>query len=324
MSRKRPGPRHRADHPAHGDRIGRLVRSSSRSSSASSMPSTATTGSMPWSIRCGSAIGALLIAGLHFPLRARHCPSAAQAFAGAGVHLGGECPAGRRHRPHAGRAGVSDPVRDGGSAGAIRRAANTALHGNLPEGLWLLAIVLFVIVGASLPWQDFTWITGLQALALLLVRGQRPSSARWRLPAAACPCPSACWSPPASSRCRRQPSSWLMKSPACIRKSAVRPSPCRSFAAAIMELAGPALCRLALRKSGEMENSGRSQRRYRMTYQSIGRIQGQRAAFSLGVELELQLVSKRDFDLTRAPPTCSAASITTNVSARSSWKSPKA
>jgi hypothetical protein len=27
--------------------------------------------------------------------------------------------------------------------------------------------------------------------------------------------------------------------------------PCRSFAAAIMELAGPALCRLALRKSGE-------------------------------------------------------------------------
>jgi hypothetical protein len=30
----------------------------------------------------------------------------------------------------------------------------------LPEGHWLLAIILFVIVGASLPWQDFTWLTG--------------------------------------------------------------------------------------------------------------------------------------------------------------------
>ena len=27
---------------------------------------------------------------------------------------------------------------------------------NLPEGHWLLAIILFVVVGASLPWQDFT------------------------------------------------------------------------------------------------------------------------------------------------------------------------
>jgi hypothetical protein len=53
---------------------------------------------------------------------------------------------------------------------AVRRQAPNLRYTQLPEGHWLLAIILFVIVGASLPWQDFTWLTGLQALGLLLVR----------------------------------------------------------------------------------------------------------------------------------------------------------
>lgn len=45
---------------------------------------------------------------------------------------------------------------------------------------------------------------------------------------------------------------------------------------------------------------------------------------TLGVELELQLLSLRDFDLTRGATDLSAASNTMNVLAKSSWKLPKA
>ena len=37
----------------------------------------------------------------------------------------------------------------------------------LPDGHWLLAIILFVVVGASLPWHDLTGLAALQALGLL-------------------------------------------------------------------------------------------------------------------------------------------------------------
>ena len=97
---------------------------------------------------------------------------------------------------------------------------------SLPEGHWLLAIILFVIVGASLPWQEFTWLTGLQALGLLVVRAAAKSAAlAWS--GGSLPCPSACWSASASSRCRPPPSSWLTKSPPSTRKSAARRWPCR-------------------------------------------------------------------------------------------------
>ncbi|WP_374491321.1 cation:proton antiporter [Zoogloea sp.] len=42
---------------------------------------------------------------------------------------------------------------------------------NLPDGHWILAIVLFVVTGAMLPLQDLSWSSGLLALGLLLVRG---------------------------------------------------------------------------------------------------------------------------------------------------------
>ena len=53
---------------------------------------------------------------------------------------------------------------------SLRDEAKSLSYTSLPEGHWMLAIILFVVVGASLPWRDFTWLTGLQALGLLLVR----------------------------------------------------------------------------------------------------------------------------------------------------------
>ena len=46
---------------------------------------------------------------------------------------------------------------------ASRDHRQTLRYTGLPEGHWLLAIILFVIVGASLPWQEFTWLSGCQA-----------------------------------------------------------------------------------------------------------------------------------------------------------------
>jgi NhaP-type Na+/H+ and K+/H+ antiporter len=71
--------------------------------------------------------------------------------------------------------------------------------------------------GRTLPgWPD------LQALGLLLVRAA-PKPGRWPGRAAACLCPSACWSAWVSSHCRPRPYSWPMKSPVCTRKSGARP-----------------------------------------------------------------------------------------------------
>ncbi|MBK9589896.1 MAG: cation:proton antiporter [Sphingomonadales bacterium] len=86
---------------------------------------------------------------------------------------------------------------------ASRDRQQTLRYTELPEGHWLLAIVLFVIVGASLPWQEFTEIASLY--------------------------------------------------PEVGRSALTLPL----FAAAMMELVGPALCRLALHRSGECESGER-------------------------------------------------------------------
>jgi hypothetical protein len=88
-----------------------------------------------------------------------------------------------------------------------------------------------------------------------------------------------------------------------------------------MELVGPALCRLALHKSGECETASAIEE---VSHEpALGEFKHS-AALSLGVELELQLVSKRDFDLTRGATDLLGSLNTTNVSAKSSLKSPKA
>ena len=126
----------------------------------------------------------------------------------------------------------------------------TLSYTDLPEGHWLLAIILFVVVGASLPWQDFTWLVGLQAIGLLIVRALAKVAAL-------------VWAGGGLSVAKRvmvgigiQPLSatavfmaYEIASlyPEIGRSSLTLPL----FAAAMMELAGPALCRFALVRAGE-------------------------------------------------------------------------
>ena len=129
----------------------------------------------------------------------------------------------------------------------------TLRYTELPDGHWLLAIVLFVIVGASLPWQEFTWLAGLQALGLLLVRAAAKAAAlAWS--GGSLPLPKrllvGMGIQPLSATAVFMAYELASLYPEVGRSALTLPL----FAAAMMELAGPALCRLALRRSGECEN----------------------------------------------------------------------
>ena len=126
----------------------------------------------------------------------------------------------------------------------------TLSYTNLPEGHWFLAIILFVVVGASLPWQDFTWLIGLQAIGLLIVRAVAKVTA-------------VAWAGGGLGIARRvlvgigiQPLSATAVFMA-YEIAGLYPEIGRSslslplFAAAIMELAGPVLCRFAVTRAGE-------------------------------------------------------------------------
>lgn len=133
---------------------------------------------------------------------------------------------------------------------SLRDEAKVLSYTSLPEGHWLLAILLFVVVGASLPWRDFTWLTGVQALGLLLVRalakllamllsgGSLPLGKRMLTGVGIQPL-SATAVFMAFEIARLYPE---------IGQSALVLA---FFAAAIMELAGPVLCRFALDRAGE-------------------------------------------------------------------------
>ncbi len=133
---------------------------------------------------------------------------------------------------------------------AVRDTRQSLRYTALPEGHWLLAIILFVVVGASLPWASFTWLTGLQALGLLAVRATAKMAAL-ALTGGSLP------------RHKRllvgigiQPLSatavfMAYELAALYPEIGLSALALPLFAAAIMELAGPALCRLALRRSGE-------------------------------------------------------------------------
>ena len=141
---------------------------------------------------------------------------------------------------------------------ASRDQQQTLRYTELPEGHWLLAIVLFVIVGASLPWQEFTWLAGLQALGLLLVRAAAKGAAMaWS--GGSLPLPKrllvGMGIQPLSATAVFMAYEIASLYPEVGRSALTLPL----FAAAMMELIGPALCRLALHKSGECESGERSQ-----------------------------------------------------------------
>lgn len=131
----------------------------------------------------------------------------------------------------------------------------TLAYTQLPEAHWLLAIILFVIVGASLPWREFTWLTALQAVGLLLVRAAAKTGAAYfgnrNLPPA-----KRLWVglgiQPLSATAVFMAYEIAALYPEVGRSALLLPL----FAAAIMEIAGPVLCRLALVRAGETAGDG--------------------------------------------------------------------
>ncbi len=131
----------------------------------------------------------------------------------------------------------------------------TLAYTQLPEAHWLLAIVLFVIVGASLPWSEFTWLTALQALGLLAVRAAAKTGAAC-LGGRDLPLRKRLWVglgiQPLSATAVFMAYEIASLYPEVGRSALLLPL----FAAAIMEIAGPILCRLALVSAGETAGDG--------------------------------------------------------------------
>jgi Kef-type K+ transport system membrane component KefB len=128
--------------------------------------------------------------------------------------------------------------------------AKVLSYTGLPEGHGMLAIILFVVVGASLPWRDVTWLMAAQAIGLLLVRaatkllamalsGGALSGGKRLLVGIGIQPLSATAVFMAFEIGRLYPE---------IGNSALQLA---FLAAAIMDIAGPVLCRLALNRAGE-------------------------------------------------------------------------
>jgi hypothetical protein len=114
----------------------------------------------------------------------------------------------------------------------------------------MLAVIVFVVAGALLPWREITWLAAAQAFGLLLVRavaklsamilsgGTLPVGKRLLAGVGIQPL-SATTMLMALEMNRFYPT---------IDNSALQLA---FLAAAIMEIAGPVLCRLALNRAGE-------------------------------------------------------------------------
>ena len=121
-------------------------------------------------------------------------------------------------------------------------------YAGLPQGHWLLAIVLFVVTGAMLPLHELSWTLGLQALGLVLVRGLAKfagvlASGRRDLP----PGRRALVGlgiQPLSATAIVMAAELIAIFPEVGAQALLLPL----LAAALMEFAGPQLCRLALQR----------------------------------------------------------------------------
>ena len=123
----------------------------------------------------------------------------------------------------------------------------------LPEGHWTLAIVLFVVTGAMLPLDKLDWLTGLQAIGLILVRGLAKLAGvvltgRHDLPAAKRRLVGI-GIQPLSATAIFMGAELAAIYPEVSGQALLLPL----LAAALMELAGPQLCRHALKQAGETE-----------------------------------------------------------------------
>lgn len=140
-----------------------------------------------------------------------------------------------------------------GAALSYLDGKKTLAYTDLPQGHWLLAIVLFVITGATLPWRDFTLLTGLQAIGLLAVRAGAKAVGVLYVGTGDL------------GRDKRllvglgiQPLSatavFMTMELATLYPEVGRPALALPlFAAALMEFAGPILCKLAFVRAGEAD-----------------------------------------------------------------------
>lgn len=123
----------------------------------------------------------------------------------------------------------------------------------LPEGHWTLAIVLFVVTGAMLPLDKLSWLTGLQAIGLIVVRGLAKFAGvvltgRNDLPAAKRRLVGI-GIQPLSATAIFMGAELAAIYPEVSGQALLLPL----LAAALMELAGPQLCRYAFKQAGETE-----------------------------------------------------------------------
>lgn len=123
----------------------------------------------------------------------------------------------------------------------------------LPQGHWILAIVLFVVTGAMLPLDELDWLTASQALGLLLVRGVAKfagvmASGGRDLPALK-RCLVGIGIQPLSATAIFMAAELAAFYPEVSGQTLLLPL----LAAALMEFAGPQMCQYALRRAGETE-----------------------------------------------------------------------
>lgn len=137
---------------------------------------------------------------------------------------------------------------------AFNDRQQTLAYTQLPEAHWLLAIILFVIVGASLPWREFTWLSALQAIGLLTIRAAAKTAAVF-FSSTDLPREKRLWIgigiQPLSATAVFMAYEIASLYPEVGRSALLLPL----FSAAIMEIAGPVLCRLALARAGETVGS---------------------------------------------------------------------
>ena len=136
---------------------------------------------------------------------------------------------------------------------SYRDEARVLSYTSLPEAHWMLAIILFVVVGASLPWRDATWLLAVQALGLLLVRAAAKLAAMalsgGTLPAGKRLLAGVGIQPLSATAV-------FMAFEISRLYPEIGPSALvlAFLAAAIMDIAGPVLCRFALNRAGETAN----------------------------------------------------------------------
>ena len=124
---------------------------------------------------------------------------------------------------------------------------------SLPQGHWILAIVLFVVTGAMLPLHDLNWVTGVQALGLIIVRGLAKfagvmATGRRDLPAAKRRLVGI-GIQPLSATAIFMAAELAAIYPEVSGQALLLPL----LAAALMEFAGPQMCKYALQRAGETE-----------------------------------------------------------------------